>query len=562
MNKKIKLVRLFGILFILCSIFFCHNLITSREDTMSQSIDATLSKFQIPSFDLTTPKNLDSISYSDIAIYVAVGALTAVTLYGIHRWIYPTKVEPERRSIETQTDNTLDMTTENIQLQEQLSTAQAHSLELQAIKNQENNIISELNNLTTNPFQENFKALYNEEIPAYNITLNTLTTSFERNIQEEEKDAEEQQTLKKNKTVANRMISPKHSQNLDSFQAPHHIILKVVHGTFATAQSSGADLNKPFSQALDVFAKQLALAANATVKFDAFQWNSQLSLEERMQAGHDLAEEIKNDKTELPGAIIWMIGHSHGCNVINFAAQNLKNHSITIDNGIFLASPVLDINPLSCNDKSYNIQSLLNIWGSNDVTGAVGSIFSTTSTGVTSSLRKDQALNNNEIVRNIILKCDGRNLNHASIKVNSMHFLAGIIQYIGNDFLIPTNMILNVYDKSAIIQQHAQASSSQLTQSQIEEEEQDYIPIATHAQWEIQGVIDNKDPLRSEQLQKMLSPGIKSLLEKSIELSHENEQDFERTYNDSIHKKPALYERFMSEYGKSIIDKLYQWFGW
>jgi len=407
-----------------------------------------------------------------------------------------------------------------------------------------------------NPFQNqhpDFPALYNQDTDTEDKRLSQYLT-FNKEIQSQ-KSEENLMLADEIKSTIRMQITP--NSNVANNPFPKYqgkvIILKVVHGTWSKTDSFGGDEEKPLTKELIIFAKQLALASNAMVIFDAFQWDGKLSELSRKNAGDILAKEIAQEKTRYSNATIWTIGHSHGCNVINNAAQTLKKSSIGIDNAIFLASPKLDIDPLENYDQRYNIKYLLNIWGLYDCVGTAGSVFSDISlyASATSALRKEHSLHQNELVRNIILKRGGQNLNHVSIQLSAIQNLAGIIEYIGNNFSLFTNLIMNIYNDAQYEDFSIEsAAKADISDSDSEYEEIDTTVNVISPEWKIEAVIAKEDPLlTAAHLQSIASPTMENIIEKSIRLSEKNEEHFEGKYAHSIFDKPDYKECITSEFG-------------
>lgn len=263
------------------------------------------------------------------------------------------------------------------------------------------------------------------------------------------------------------------------------IILKVVHGTFSNPGVYGGNDDEKektnFHKSILVFAQQLSLAYKAPVKLDIFGWSGALNPDDRRTGGQTLADDIERDVQQTPegkAPIIWVIAHSHGCNVTNNAAQFLKDKHIMIDQAILLASPIFDINPLRTSDHSYNIKSVLHLYGAADTTARAGS-FETRikeSLGLTekqneedpvdagstttedapwikytkdtpiSLLRKPQSPNSDECVRNIRVKIHSLDTDHLNIADVAIRYLGDILFTLANDFPTYYDLWVNIYD--------------------------------------------------------------------------------------------------------------------
>lgn|GEM_PF-5385255 len=89
-----------------------------------------------------------------------------------------------------------------------------------------------------------------------------------------------------------------------------------VHGTFSKNKAMGADQNRLFSEALQSYAKKLAVNHNATVKMFMPQWSGKLLTQERQFAANRIAQELERMDRERRFDELHGIGHSHGCNVL------------------------------------------------------------------------------------------------------------------------------------------------------------------------------------------------------------------------------------------------------
>lgn len=89
-----------------------------------------------------------------------------------------------------------------------------------------------------------------------------------------------------------------------------------VHGTFSSNKIIGADQNSLFSNALQSYAKKLAVDNNATVKMFMPQWSGELLTKARQTAANRIVLELERMDKERPFDELHGIGHSHGCNVL------------------------------------------------------------------------------------------------------------------------------------------------------------------------------------------------------------------------------------------------------
>ncbi|NBX78443.1 hypothetical protein EBQ93_03695 [bacterium] len=234
------------------------------------------------------------------------------------------------------------------------------------------------------------------------------------------------------------------------------IFLTIVHGTFSNAAVYYGDKN--LVKSIFIFAQQLALAHEASVRLSFFQWSGALDKQDRLDlAGQKLAEKIQADsrfaqtKTRTP--IHWVIAHSHGCNVTHNAAQHLKKPElqidkkiIPIDTAILCASPAFDIDPRRTEDKTHNIKKIFHFYGKADTTARAGTLFEYITQGSKQSLlRKEHATSQDELVFNIRTLLNGYDTNHLNIVDVVIRYLADILDTLAKDFPINYDLVMNIF---------------------------------------------------------------------------------------------------------------------
>ena len=321
-----------------------------------------------------------------------------------------------------------------------------------------------------------------------------------------------------NKTIRQYTVQPKDAVTQKT------IILPYVHGTyFSRIHSNGTqglatDNNIP----LFLLAKKIAHAENATVKVLCFQWDGGLSVDNRKQAGVDLAHEIETIRNASGATTfngnnisVWTASHSHGGNVVYHAAQELKKKEIKIDQAILFGCPTPDVNV-----DDVNMANILNIYGESDFTACAGSYQQALGTcsiyemlqgkwhmpNIAASLRKKNATN-------IVLKLDGRDLMHKETASIGLEHLPSIMQCLDNQFPNVKNVIINVENKN-------------------DGNKND----GTH----ITGCFD------PEHIDNAITPAINAI-------NNENTAAFSEKYsNKSIYEKMSPAEKFKTEWGKFI----------
>ena len=215
----------------------------------------------------------------------------------------------------------------------------------------------------------------------------------------------------------------------ESLKCHGTIALVCVHGTHSDGASFGGNLEKDTSQNILKFAQMLAVAQQCCVQVITFTWSGDLSLNVRERAGRQLAEIISKDNYKA----IWTIAHSHGCNVVNWAAYQLFEllDKPPIDVAILIASPAPDYNHFkNPEDKKpsevlYYFKKIYHFYSTGDGTQLLGSLYSEGST--------ERRLNTNResecTIHNIRTQCKGEDANHIDIKYVIEH-LPGLLHAI------------------------------------------------------------------------------------------------------------------------------------
>ena len=386
--------------------------------------------------------------------------------------------------------------------------------------------------------------------------------------------------------------TPMYSGDIDEFhksfqdkdqQNKTKIIIKLVHGTFSNKDSLGGGNEERIpTKSFMIFAEQLKVACNATVQLDSFSWSGGASLKKRKTAGIDLARSIAEDKAKHEEAVVWCIGHSHGCNVINFAAQKLKdldvigdesiptvindNNHITIDNAVFIASPTLDINPMQVTggDHRYNITHLMNIYGLSDVIAPIGSVINRPITAlklfaksVTSCFRKepeaeeitildkDASRHESETVKNIVIKYRGTDLDHTTIKHITSRFMAGIIEYINKKFPKNFKLFLDIYQGEDA--QHPTGVDENQTDYEDSIETGDGMLVKT-------GAFKNSIEVSEWIVEGVISPSYQDNGTLTVDVNEDEFTMIEDSNSSSKELSASNKARYFGRYRKSITD--------
>ena len=149
-----------------------------------------------------------------------------------------------------------------------------------------------------------------------------------------------------------------------------------LHGTMSSWNVFGNSTTAS-SKAIRELAKELAYIYNQPVELLVVNWGGELSQKRRIKVGSLLAEYV-SQKHSNANDKIWAIGHSHGCNVINNMAEELRNHKLSLDCALLIAPIALDINPCcpTPQNKEFrplNIKECYNFYSCGDLTQAAGS---------------------------------------------------------------------------------------------------------------------------------------------------------------------------------------------
>lgn len=185
------------------------------------------------------------------------------------------------------------------------------------------------------------------------------------------------------------------------------IILYCIHGTWSNNEEFVGNMQMVNSTNLILAAQQIADAYKKQVIIKTSSWSGELALQDRQKAGIMLFDDIRDNHSSNE---IWMIAHSHGCNVASIAANRLAARDICIKKGIFIASPTLDEPP--CEGKSHNFEHLIQFYGSGDFTQMAGSI-----EGKYNFDRKmPMVITNDRKVHNVRVQYFGADANHVNIK--------------------------------------------------------------------------------------------------------------------------------------------------
>lgn len=231
-----------------------------------------------------------------------------------------------------------------------------------------------------------------------------------------------------------------------------NVLFLCVHGTFSSERAFGADdtveketEQSPTTQMLHTAARKMALAQETGVKMASFKWSGKLEAEGRKEAAAILADYISQEQSQNPQLEVVVFAHSHGCNVVLSAAQQLQK---PIKTAFLAACPDTDVRfkdpdfdkTSTYQHETFNIEKLIHCYGYDDCTQIAGSLQNRGSFKRKLPLR----ITPERRVYNIALKADGVNLNHKNIKYHMAHCLHELFFCVTTEFPEYFDLIANV----------------------------------------------------------------------------------------------------------------------
>jgi hypothetical protein len=365
-----------------------------------------------------------------------------------------------------------------------------------------------------NKFKELYRAHDIESLKAF-LQNNGLQHLTDNRAETALNQGKNQQTLKENTSVAVR-----HTFNPLTKLPTKLIHLNVFHGTNSSSRGFGADSSRSHTQWLQMYAQYLAIKEEAMVYCDAIEWSGELSEGARKEAGMQIAQAILMEKQQIQEQnhtmpySVHAIGHSYGTSVISVLADQLSklNSPVSIDHAIYLGAPTLDV-------ESQNIKQALNIFGASDLIGRGGSLLST---GLKSaSLRKDA-----DNTKNVVLKIEGRDTNHASVK-DAFKYLIQITESSSQEFSPEErDLIINIKDTNA------------KPTEQTAQDEEDYNQARKGSNFQAIVMINENHSIN----------GYTDEENEDIKKSRQREQEFLQEYGYSVRKKSPFYKNVVGEF--------------
>jgi hypothetical protein len=313
-------------------------------------------------------------------------------------------------------------------------------------------------------------------------------------------------------------------------------VIIVIHGTFAQESDAYRDHRHPEFQHILRFAQYYADKQSTPVEVVSFGWSGQNSSDDRVRAGKELAQLLKNSYSDYD---IISIAHSHGCNVANVASQEV-DATTPFNYMIQIATPVRDLIDTRFQPKNFN--KLLQFYSTSDIVAAVGSLDTRKIFNRPGSMRK-YAQQQGRLIYNIRTQIDAKDPGHSTIKGENgvINYLPEILYTLENSYFYNSDLDLNLSSSKALEDPVFLAirKSSKAEQA-----------------LERAGIYDFTDTLNSENAQYRveLDPEVRSTLERNpdeqfkyeLAYSKAQEERFEKYYNKSIHAKDSLFTRVLS----------------
>lgn len=222
-----------------------------------------------------------------------------------------------------------------------------------------------------------------------------------------------------------------------------------VHGTYSQQMGFGDDLKRKSTHNIIDLAHTLGCTYNKAVEIISFAWSGILDVKARKEAGQTLADFLLSCKKGYDP--VWTVAHSHGCNVVNWAALAMlqAGHTMPIDTAIHLASPMPDFEVdttalagLTEPEYAYNMKKIIHCFGSNDCTQVFGSLQSAWTSG-----RKTRPGTQAECVAyNVRTQLNGSQLNHSTIK-NVLAHVPGLLHAIDTYYTCFFDLDANVLEE-------------------------------------------------------------------------------------------------------------------
>lgn len=237
-----------------------------------------------------------------------------------------------------------------------------------------------------------------------------------------------------------------------------HILL--YHGTGATPDRWGGGYPKDWKQCdavpalILMDAQYRALKDNKKVVLHILRWSGDVTENSRTDAAalttDYIVKAIADEKTKYPDRkiSITQIAHSFGCHVANHTANNLAKYGLTIDDAVFIASPEF------CT-KISNIKNLIHIIGKLDGIARAGSALISSSPNMNVVL-EDKHVQSGVEYQHIDLQIAGTDLNHKTIKSNTMQFLPLIREEL-KKFNHKQRLLIDIYSKDISRNQELEA---------------------------------------------------------------------------------------------------------
>lgn len=211
----------------------------------------------------------------------------------------------------------------------------------------------------------------------------------------------------------------------DEFEKDGTIILYSIHGTWSNKAAFAGDIKTLTSYNIFKFACQLASAEQKRVQIISVSWSGALDQNDRANTAKIMANDAQERMRDSNPDAIWVIAHSHGCNIAAMAANQIYDATGKfLDVGILLACPTLD------QPRPLGFKTVYAFYSQGDFTQMAGSIESKRNFDRKVPFATSAARAKGQKVYNIRTQMDGYDMDHVSIKWGVMPHLAKLLTYI------------------------------------------------------------------------------------------------------------------------------------
>ena len=309
------------------------------------------------------------------------------------------------------------------------------------------------------------------------------------------------------------------------------VVFALVHGTWANNHPDFFDEASLYYRGVKKLAQDLAFHLKAPIELVSYAWSGGNTFIDRYHAGKRLASLLNDYYGPLNSyRMAYAYAHSHGCNVINIASQELV---FGLDTLYYVASPVIE-----ASESLYrpdNFRSLYNMYSDEDIVQWAGAINRKSSkqsvAGFLAGARVYEAQQGRDVF-NIRLRFDGKVPGHVKIKKVAPQVLR-LIKVVREGYHHHTSLVANLF---------------------LSEHGRDPL-VAIHEQ------ISLEKALETVALEKRTSQRVAQRLARELACSHHNERWYNKIYRGrSIHYVSKWYKQVARNW-REIKEVFYEWMG-